>query len=1120
MTELENDPDALTPGQWVAVFQLLTTVRPAQELVATAPGWVPSWLLAINALTTGYELGRTWEPAFADKLLTAVEMPPDRKPIVIAYALMRGVTATSWRVTPSAWTDPDGAGPSLSRYLADNAAAASTALTQLDPENRTTATRLLRHHPETCRRLAVLFIAWAVDGPKALRQAAALVISDFPPELRRQAIASALKADRATSHEQIIDLAVTLGDDGRDVLRQALGDAPPKLAAQLTDALERGAALSQIGSPELAIPPAPPLGATGLEEPDVLAKRLRAGVDALAERRRAKVAAGASEWYVKSVKHELRRWSQIDFGEVAAWLAGRPGVARPDDVEIIPVEITAKLSDLPLVVRVKASTVGWSGETGLYDSRFRDVVGTGPDLRNVAQAAELAGVARPVTQVADLVLGWAGLRGWDLDAVWPFFAEHPEVLEPILESSQTGHPSGKLKPAFQVLAAFPVLPEGLVARLAQLATGAGKTYRREAQDLLAKQPGCLAVAERGLGSGNGQIRATSAQWIGRLGRPEAVGPLAQALARERSETVQAALLAALKALGQDISGYLSPAALAQAANKGLAKKLPAGMEWFPLAALPECRWANGDPVDPSIIRWWAVLAVKLKDPAGAGLIPLYLELLDQASAERLGQFALDAWIAQDTQHPSDAECRLAAAAEVDFYYDYYQRMAKDWPDIPDYALTGQLTKDEVFERLRREKGQTYIGSAIGQKGLLALAAGAPGHYFLAAAQRYAKDHYGRRAQIEALVIAASANPDPATIQFVLAAARSFKQVTVRAKAAELADLIAARHGWTRDELADRTVQTAGFEDSGELVLDFGPRAFTGRIARSSKTGAFTIQLFNPDGKPIKALPKPSQADNPDLAKEARALFTTAKKELTQVAKLQTSRLFEAMCVERDWAAPVWQDFLAGHPIMRPLIATLVWKAQTPDGGHSLFRPTEDGELLDAHDDEHTLPADAQIRLAHLATVSAEEAEQWRAHLADYKVNPLFRQFDAATPTFGPEAVDIKDHLGWLSDSLKLRSRAASRGYSVGQAEDGGWVSSFTKELPASGLQIAINCTGMPVEAELIAVAVTTLKFWDQAGRALPLSQVPPILLAESYADYVHLAEAGVFDPEWEKKSEY
>jgi hypothetical protein len=36
--------------------------------------------------------------------------------------------------------------------------------------------------------------------------------------------------------------------------------------------------------------------------------------------------------------------------------------------------------------------------------------------------------------------------------------------------------------------------------------------------------------------------------------------------------------------------------------------------------------------------------------------------------------------------------------------------------------------------------------------------------------------------------------------------------------------LAERKGWTIDELADRTIPSAGFGDDGELELSYGPRS--------------------------------------------------------------------------------------------------------------------------------------------------------------------------------------------------------------------------------------------------------------------------------------------------------
>ncbi|MDR1710606.1 MAG: DUF4132 domain-containing protein, partial [Propionibacteriaceae bacterium] len=165
------------------------------------------------------------------------------------------------------------------------------------------------------------------------------------------------------------------------------------------------------------------------------------------------------------------------------------------------------------------------------------------------------------------------------------------------------------------------------------------------------------------------------------------------------------------------------------------------------------------------------------------------------------------------------------------------------------------------------------------------------------------------------------------------------------------------------------------------------------------------------------------------------------------------------------------------------------------------------------------PDEATVWLAHEATITPEQSTTWQTHLNDYNIDPLFNQFGVAAVQFAPEAKQFDDHQGWLSDSFAIRGRATKRGYSRGSAEDGGWFGEYTKELPGVGIEIVIEFTGSFVPEEQIAAAVTYLKY-RKRNKELPLAEVPPILLAESHADYVFIAEAGLFDPEWKKKSEF
>ena len=192
----------------------------------------------------------------------------------------------------------------------------------------------------------------------------------------------------------------------------------------------------------------------------------------------------------------------------------------------------------------------------------------------------------------------------------------------------------------------------------------------------------------------------------------------------------------------------------------------------------------------------------------------------------------------------------------------------------------------------------------------------------------------------------------------------------------------------------------------------------------------------------------------------------------------------------------------------------------------LFRSA--GTLVAVDDEDVTLPDDAKVTLAHAVTLSAgaagDDAAAWREHLADYEVAPLFDQLGVTLPDLPAGAVRISDHKGWLTDSFSIRGRATKLGWSRSAAEDAGWFTAYTKAYPSLGITAEIQFTGAFLPEENIAAAVTDLEFrrtgtWGASG-LVPLADLPPVLVAESYRDYVTVAEAGAFDPDWERRSQY
>ncbi|MFC8800595.1 DUF4132 domain-containing protein [Promicromonospora sp. NPDC057138] len=816
---------------------------------------------------------------------------------------------------------------------------------------------------------------------------------------------------------------------------------------------------------------------------------------------------------------------------------------------------------LMLAIRVLALRDGEAQRNFVW--ALRPYLDQATDLRQVHDGLVRAGVPKADEQIRDLVFQtWWGDETLASSVVWPYFAGRTETLDRYLGTDEKYRAGTGT--ALKILREFPVVPPTLLPRLTVLALGTGKTHRVAAQEVLEAHAGARPLAEQALADPKAEVRASAAAWLARIGDPAAVPALRAALKKERREAARATLLSALEALGDDISPDLAPETLRAEATKGLAGKMPASLDWFPFEQLPEVRWASsgelgggeqGGVVPRDVVRWWVVLATKLKEPGGEGLIARYVGLLDAASRAALGSFVLRAWVAQDTRGPSVERSRGYADQNAQAQWTSLQAAIKRYPEY--YSGQAGRTVEDFWKSLYREDQARYLGSATQEKGLLALTVGMPGAELATTAQHYFAAHKGRRAQADYLVRALAANGDRAAVQLLLAVSRRFKQRSVQETASALAQDIADRNGWDGDQLADRTVQTAGFDDDGILRLDLGSssaqsdgggedasdRVFTGRI-----TDAFTLELRNPAGKVVKALPAKRASDDEEAYTEAKKQLKESRAELKAVVTLQTQRFAEAMVTGRTWSVADWREFVLGHPLMSRLAARLVWAAELPgagdpaDAGAVTFRPGDGGALIGVDDEDVTLPDDARVSLVHAATLGDDGescAPAWRAHLADYEITPLFDQglgsgtgeASAAGPAASDALPDVPDRAtvietrkGWLSDSFTIRGRATKLGYVRSQAEDAGWFSAYCREYPALGLTVEIEFTGAFLPEENITAAVRELAFrrtgtWGERGR-LAIKDVPKVLLAVSYRDYLTVADGGVFDPDWEKKSQY
>ena len=754
----------------------------------------------------------------------------------------------------------------------------------------------------------------------------------------------------------------------------------------------------------------------------------------------------------------------------------------------------------------------------------------GVDVRVIADALIKNGKDEKAAHVhiADEFLGWGGADAMETfapEAVWPFFYEHPEFLQEAFgltkaktSSSYGGYQQGN---AVAVLAMFPKIPSEWLPILLTLALEASKTLREPIQQLLLSVPDIYLRACEGLASGKHEIRTSSAKWLADLNDARAIPDLQAALKKEKRETARAAMLTTLKKLGVDISAHLAPKVLLAEAESGLKAKMPKSLDaWLKPEALPELVWQDsGKAVDAKITLWWVVLAQKLKEPGGNELLDLYLALTTPASRARLAEFLLQGFVHEDTRHPSNAEADERAQKEAPQRFKYMQDWYKRYPEYyPQYA---NATLEMAIAEIKREVMAVYLGSAIADKGILALTAAMPATTWVQVLQAYMKEHQQRRAQIEAMLMAAAKNNDPAIIQFILSIARRYKTASVQAKANELIGEIAERNGWSSDELADRTIPTAGLDDSGVLSLSYGAREFTGRLDEDLKW-----VLADETGKVLKALPNARQNEDAALVKEAKAQFNTSKKELKQVLELQTERLYEAMCGGRVWSRGDWLEYLQAHPLMQRLLQRLLWQGLNAQGEVVFtFRPTEDGSFINADDDEVDLQAATSIRLAHTVLLGPEATQTWLGHLKDYRIKPLFEQLKRELPpAIAPKQQEIDSFKGYLSDTFTLRGVFTKMGYQRGPAEDGGSFMEYHKRFNSLGVAAQIGFSGSYMPEENIPAVVydlgfVTLRNGKPTYTEVYLSDISLVLLTEIYNDYALLASKTMgFDPDWEKKT--
>ncbi len=602
-----------------------------------------------------------------------------------------------------------------------------------------------------------------------------------------------------------------------------------------------------------------------------------------------------------------------------------------------------------------------------------------------------------------------------------------------------------------------------------------------------------------LSDGAKERRAASAERLARLRATESIPALVAAFRKEKVELVRATMLRALVGLGEPMAAFLDRAALAKEAEKVLAKGVPDKLAFLALETLPAVRWKDGAEVPRAVLSAWLVAAHKTKSPMASPLLVAYASEMVETERERLGRAIFDRWCDEDFRVPDvldpEGRERLLEWAE------------KRGMSLAEYARTPDFKANAAWAT-----GTSLDTGALDHRGVLAVAAALAPRSLVPELVRYVKLHRGFRiGASRAMLHMLAGMEERAATQALVRFSMRFRTASLRKEAEKLVNELAARRGWTADELADRTIPTAGLDEHGVLSLAYAaPRAhgtpdpvdddephervttrrFEARLGEDLDLALFALA---DDGSraPVAKLPEPRKDEDEAHAAAEKKRFSSAKKELGTIVAAQRERLFAAMCSERVFSASDFSDLFLAHPVMRRLLERVVLVATDADGRSlGACRVSEDGSFVTASHETLRLPEGAHLCVAHACRLDEREERALVDHLAEYRLASLFPQLgrarhvlDPAQPTLA--RISPPGERSSIS-SFVLRGRMKRLGWERGPSGDGGYVDRYLRLFVTLGLEAHLVHTAVPQPEVDTPITVEGLEVFR-----LPPPDAPP-----------------------------
>ncbi|PRX16732.1 DUF4132 domain-containing protein [Actinoplanes italicus] len=373
---------------------------------------------------------------------------------------------------------------------------------------------------------------------------------------------------------------------------------------------------------------------------------------------------------------------------------------------------------------------------------------------------------------------------------------------------------------------------------------------------------------------------------------------------------------------------------------------------------------------------------------------------------------------------------------------------------------------------------------------------------------------GRNAlAVAALGVLAGIGTDEALLYLHRISQRA-KSANLRRAAAIRISEVADGLGLSAEQLADRLVPGFGLGSDGSLLLDYGLRRFV--VGFDEQLRPF---VTGPDGKRLKALPKPGARDDAETAEDAYRRFTVLKKDVRTVAAEQVRRLERAMVDGRRWTGAEFRRMFVDHPLLWHIARRLVW-ARFDAGGRPVgaLRIAEDRSLATVDDELAVVADDDVLGIAHPLQLG-EDLPGWAEVFAEYELLQPFPQLERSTFALGEDerpATHLKRFEGVTvtTASVLLLDRRGWRRDEPGQ----GGVQALFERVAGRGQVLTVHLdpgivgqVGFHAEQMLASVYLHdgTASHWAQTARQeLPLGDLEPVIASEILRDLTDVVAAG------------